>query len=156
VSCEINIGIAGFPSATILTIIFDLQQSSSCRRPFARHIPSTSSKFQSGYLFGVGVILCPEAVVLASMASERTAAETIVPILFTSITLLPRSEQQRRTRRPRGDLSHLFQDFLTLPPGWFGRGRISRAFYSAFRPMFYLDRRFQQRIPSETPRVGRS
>jgi hypothetical protein len=29
-----------------------------------------------------------------------------------------------------------FQDFLTLPPGWFAKGRISRAFYAAFRPLF--------------------
>jgi hypothetical protein len=29
-----------------------------------------------------------------------------------------------------------FQAFLTLPPGWFGRGRISSPFYAAFRPLF--------------------
>jgi hypothetical protein len=38
-----------------------------------------------------------------------------------------------------------------MPPGWFARGRISRAFYAAFRPLFCLDLERPADIPSEQP-----
>ena len=41
----------------------------------------------------------------------------------------------------------LFQAFLTPPPGWYGRGRISRAFYAAFRYLFCLDLERPATIP---------
>jgi len=53
------------------------------KRPFARHVPSTSSRFQRGNTFGFCVALWQGAVVLASRASEKTAVEKIVLILFT-------------------------------------------------------------------------
>jgi hypothetical protein len=39
------------------------------------------------------------------------------------------------------------QAFPTLPPGWYGRGRISRAFYGAFRPLLWRGGRWPTGIP---------
>src|SRR5579863_5451377 len=82
---EIKMGIAVFPWATIWSTILEAQYSLSCRRPFARHMPSASSNFRSANLFGVCSAVWLAAIGIAKVASTRTISIENARLFFAML-----------------------------------------------------------------------